>query len=675
MSTLITFKDRDKSWLSFNERVMLEATKPYTPTIEKLRFLAIYSSNLDEFYRVRVAAFQRAVVNPKGKSEDIKALSQLLSEIQCIIDRQQVTFGKIYREELLPELAQKGISIWKNEELDSAQSTFLRRYFQTHVRGLIHFQKDKVFLENRKLYLAIHIKNRTNEDIIYINIPSDTTRFISYPSKDRKSFIYLDDLIRIQLGSLLPNMEILGAYSIKMNRDAELYLEEEYRGDIKKKILKSLSKRSAGAPSRLLIDEKMPAQVRELLAISLHLDHSSFVDGGTYHNYFDFFGFPNEGGKELEYPKHEEIQVSQIESASSLLDLIERQDQLLHFPYHSYDYVLRLFNEAATDETVTEIRATMYRMSSSSAIARALINAAKNGKKVIVFVELKARFDEQNNIDWSERMKAAGVKIIYSIPEIKVHAKVALITRIRDNHCTRIAFYGTGNFNEKTAKIYTDHALLTANEILNEELFQLLLHLENETLEPQPEHLLIAKFNMIEKFKQLIDREIEIAQRGKKAEIIIKLNNLQDKQMIRKLYEAARKGVAVKLIIRGICCLNPEVSENISLYRIVGRFLEHGRIFRFENDGNPEIYLGSADWMKRNLHHRIEVIFPLRAEQLVKEVEAFLAIQLSDYRGTAVLDGELTNHFPFDSESTLTAQEAFYQFLLAKEEKTKSELV
>lgn len=676
MSKGSTFQDRDKSWLSFNERVMLEATKTYTPTIEKLRFLAIYSSNLDEFYRVRMAAFQRAVADAKGKPKDVEEIKLLLRESQEIINRQQNHFGRIYRDIVLPELEEKGISLWKGEELSSKQKFYLNRYFQTKVRGLIHFQKEKVFLENRQLYLAVLVKDDAGTlSMIYINIPNDSPRFISYPAASKQAFIYLDDLIRIHLDILLPHYEVHDAYSIKMNRDAELYLEEEYRGDIKKKILKSLSKRSGGAPTRLLIDERTPMNIRKLVGKSLDINIQSFTDGARYHNYFDFFGFPNAGDKELEYPKQEEVKISKIEEAKSMLDLIENEDQLLHFPYHPYDYVLRLFNEAATDNTVTEIRATMYRMSSSSAIAKALINAAKNGKKVVVFIELKARFDEQNNIDWSEKMRAAGVKIIYSIPDIKVHAKVALIARKREVSESKIAFYGTGNFNEKTAAIYTDHALLTSDSELNEELHRLLLHLENGKTDPKPNELLIARFNMVAKFNQLIDREIDFARLGKKAEITIKLNNLQDKQMIRKLYEAAANGVIVKLVVRGICCLNPEMSENISVYRVVGRFLEHGRIFRFENDGNREIFLGSADWMKRNLHHRIEVIFPLKDESLKLEIEEFLSIQLSAHRGTAVLDGELRNHFPFDEDSKVTAQEAFYNLLASKASASNVKLV
>lgn len=676
MEKTVLFIDRDLSWLSFNERVMLEAEKKYTPTIEKLRFLAIYSSNLDEFYRVRIAAFQRAVSDAKGNPSDVEDIKIQLHQIQEVVNRQQAKFGEIYRGTILPELAKNGITIWDKDVLDESQKSYLLRYFQTHIRGLIHFQTETIFLENRRLYLAVSVKDDSGKmQVIFINIPADSPRFIPYPTMEAHSFMYLDDLIRLHLHTLVPDFDILNAFAVKMNRDAELYLDEEFRGDIKKKILKSLSKRSGGAPSRLLIDQDMPSEIRELIAASLGLEAGSFIDGARYHNYFDFFSFPIPEQKGLVYPKQDDIKIRKLEEADSLLNLIEKQDQLLHFPYHPYDYVLRLFNEAATDSSVTEIRATMYRMSSSSAIAKALINAARNGKKVVVFVELKARFDEQNNIKWSEKMETAGVKIIYSIPDIKVHAKVALISRNRSGKMSRIAFYGTGNFNEKTAEIYTDHALLTADPNINDELHQLLRHLENGKVNPKPKELLIARFNMVEKFMQLIDLEIEFARKGQNAEITIKLNNIQDKPMIRKLYEAAAHGVQVKLIIRGICCLNPDYHENISVHRVVGRFLEHGRIFRFENGGNTKVYLGSADWMVRNLHHRIEVIFPVKDERLQNEIGAFLSLQLSAHRGTAILDQSLSNKFPYEESSDVTAQEAFYTLLASKQKVDKDAVV
>jgi polyphosphate kinase len=668
METSLPFIDRDLSWLSFNERVLLEAEKPYTPVIEKLRFLAIYSSNLDEFYRVRVAAFQRAVSDAKGKSEDIEEVKLLLIKIQKTVDTQQRKFGKIYRETVLPELEAQGIKIWRDNQLDLDQTAFLLRYFQTKVRGLIHFQEEPVFLENRMLYLAVSIEDKAGEQrLIYVNIPTESNRFIAYPSSDEKTFIFLDDLIRIHLPVLFPDHQVLSSYSIKMNRDAELYLEDEYRGDLKKKILKSLSKRSGGAPSRLLVDEQMPQELREKVGQSLGLETDRFIEGARYHNFSDFFGFKNPFGSELEYPRLKEIRIEAFEKATSLLDLIEKGDQLLHFPYQPYDYVLRLFNEAATDHSVTEIRATMYRMSSSSAIAKAFISAAKNGKKVVVFIELKARFDEANNIEWSEKMKAAGVKIIYSIPDIKVHAKVALFTRQKKGRATQIAFYGTGNFNEKTAAIYTDHALLTANPVLNKELDQLLKHLEDGKVKANPSNLLIAGFNMVKRFSQLVDREIAFARRGVKAEITIKLNNLEDKSMIRKLYEAAANGVKVNLITRGICCLRPDANEHIEVTRVVGRFLEHGRVFYFKNGGKDKLFMGSADWMKRNLHSRIEVVFPILDKALQEEMMKLLDIQQSAHRGTAFLDGDLTNQFPFEEVSKVTAQEEFYQFLATKE--------
>jgi len=674
MTSVAAFIDRDISWLSFNGRVLLEAEKSYTPVIEKLRFLAIYSSNLDEFYRVRVAAFQRAVKNAEDESQQFDDLKFLLEKIQSIVKFQQREFGRIYKTVVLPELEEKGVRIWQDEPLDRHQSDCLKRYFKTVVQGLIHFQETKVFLENRKLYLAVSLKSKQGKTrLVYINIPSEVNRFVPFPVGGGKSFMFLDDLIRLHLTQLFPDDEVQSAYSIKMNRDAELYLEEEYRGDLKKKILNSLSKRSGGAPSRLLVDENMPREMRYVLERTSGIDSDMFIDGARYHNFSDFFEFQNPFGDEWEYPKQRAIRLSAFERAESLLDLIEAGDRLLHFPYQPYDYVLRLFNEAATDHDVTEIRATMYRMSSSSAIAKALINAARNGKKVVVFVELKARFDEVNNIGWSEKMQEAGVKIIYSIPDIKVHAKVALITRQKGRERRRIAFYGTGNFNEKTAAIYADHALLTANAGLNEELDQLLKYLENEKVEPKPENLLIAGFNINEKFFQFIDREIDLARQGRKALIILKINNLEDKPMIKKLYSAAEKGVNVQIIVRGICCLNPEMSENIEVRRVVGRYLEHGRLFYFENGGNGKIYSGSADWMKRNLHRRIEVVFPVYDPDLCEQLKNLLKIQLAPQQGTVLLNAKLQNRFVFEDKSDISAQEAFYQYL-AKAENAKSEL-
>jgi polyphosphate kinase len=666
--------DRDISWLSFNERVLLEAERPYTPLIEKLRFLAIYSSNLDEFYRVRVAAFQRAAENADEESEQYEELRDLLQKIHDIVDEQQVKFGDIYRRVVLPQMAKQKVRIWQGESLDIHQEKCLTRYFQTHARGFIHFQEGTVFLENRKLYLAVSLaKNQGTQRIVFVNIPEELSRFVSYPATEGKAYMFLDDLIRMHLPLLFPEEIVRSAYSVKMNRDAELYLEEEYRGDLKEQILNSLSKRSDGAPSRLLVDEKMPEDLRKKVEESIGLDSEMFIDGGRYHNFSDFFDFENPVGTEWEYPVRREVRVAAIENADSILDLIEERDQLLHFPYQSYDYVLRLFNEAATDGSVTEIRATMYRMSSSSAIAKALINAARNGKKVVVFVELKARFDEVNNIRWSEKMQEAGVKIIYSIPDIKVHAKVALFTREKDGRKSRIAFYGTGNFNEKTAAIYADHALLTSNANINEELDRLLKYLDTGDIKPDPKHLLIAGFNINERFFHFIDREIDFAKSGQEAEIFVKINNLEDESIIRKLYEAAEAGVRIKLIVRGICCLNPEVNKNIEVRRVVGRYLEHGRVFCFNNGGEKEIYSGSADWMSRNLHRRIEVVFPLVDEKLFKEMEDYLDIQWSAHRGTVVLDGELNNLFAFDEESDVSAQEDFYQMLKSREE-VKTEL-
>ncbi len=668
MGSIKKYFDRDLSWLSFNERVLLEAERSETPVFEKLKFLAIYSSNLDEFYRVRVAAFQRVISDGKLEEKELNDYSYLLREIQSVVDKQQERFGSIYRDIVLPELNSSGIRIAHLDEISVDQKNALREFFRIQVLGSLHQQAEKPFLENRKLYLVVDGLDESGErSLRYLNIPTDrVNRFISVPDGDNHVFLFLDDLIRLYLNEVITGFEIQGVYAIKLNRDAELYLDEAYRSELKKKIQRALSNRSTGSPSRVLIDESMGDEVRERLAQDLDLRAASFVNGARYHNFYDFFSLPNPLKPQLEYPKVRSIRVPELVRSASIFDEIDKKDFLLNFPYQPYDYVLMMFNEAATNPEFTEIRATMYRMAADSAIGAALMTAAKNGKKVVVFVELKARFDEANNITWADKMKAAGVKIIYSIPDIKVHAKVALFTRQKGGKKKRYAFYGTGNFNEKTASIYTDHALLTSDVSMNAELESLLKYLDRGRKEPAPQELLIEGFNMVDRFTEMIDKEIAFAREGKEAQITIKINNLEDKPMIKKLYEASQKGVKINLIVRGILCLRPGVeglSENIQVFRVVGRYLEHGRVFKFENGGDPLYYMGSADWMKRNLRSRIEVVFPIKDSRLKKQVEDFIRIQLSAHRGTVEINSELQNDFPYEEESNIGAQEAFYRYL------------
>lgn len=652
----------------------MEARSEEVPLYEKIKFLAIYSSNLDEFFRVRYANLKSFnLLNEEGLPE---VQESLLTQIIDIVRKQQEEFGRIYTEIIIPELKKNKIRIWSGEKLSDTVRASLDHYFKCKVLAFLNpveVTKDSnLFLENRALYHAVKTKDAEgNEKVFVVNIPSNKLdRFISLDSeKDEFIYMFLDDIIRLSLDFIFPDKEIKGVWSIKLNRDAELYIEDEYSGDLVEKITSNLNKRKIGAPSRFLFDKTMPKDVLKVLRKSQNLSKDEIVAGGKYHNYYDFFGFPNPIAPKLENEFWTPLPHLNLETESSMLNAIEKRDFLLHFPYESYDYVLRFFSEAANDPKVKEIRTTLYRIASKSFVAEALITAAKNGKKVIVFMELKARFDEENNIKWAKAMEEAGIKIIYSIPGLKVHAKVALIKREGKDGLKRIAYFGTGNFNEQTALIYADHALLTSNEKMVDELEQVLKYLHKKKKDPKPETLLISQFNMQQKFIELIDREIAHAKNNFKGHIIIKLNNLQDPVMIEKLYEASKAGVKIDLIIRGICCLVPELkdfSRNINVIRIVDRYLEHARIFWFRNKGNPEIFMGSADWMKRNLYFRIEVIFPILNEEHKNEIQRNLEIQLKDNFKAVKLDSELRNIEQAPPKRKRSAQKGFYTWLKSR---------
>jgi len=412
--------------------------------------------------------------------------------------------------------------------------------------------------------------------------------------------------------------------------------------------LKEIKKRNLGVPSRFLYDRSMSEDLLQKCKEAFSLSEEDLVAGGEYHSLFDFLKFPNPIGQSLEFDKQEPLRNNKIEKHRSIFSAIDESDQMLHFPYHSYNYILQFFNQAAIDPRVTDIKVTFYRMASNSLIGNALISAAKNGKNVTVFIELKARFDEENNLIWAEKMQSQGVKIIYSIPGLKVHAKVALV-KMKTPQGTKknYSFFGTGNLNEKTATIYGDHGLLTCNKVMGEELDELFKYLYKRTPPKTFKNLLVSQFNIIDRFYELIDREIDHVKNGKVGHIIIKLNNIEDNGMIDKLYEASRVGVKIEMIVRGICCVIPGVenmSENITIRRIVGRYLEHARIFWFSNDGKDELFMGSADWMKRNLKSRIEVTFPVYDKNLTLDVKKILNLQLRDNTKAVILDKNQKNN-------------------------------
>lgn len=661
--------DRDISWLSFNERVLQEAARPEVPLLERLKFLSIYSSNLDEFYRVRIPALIAL------RQIDAHAVPDNIPEVvNNIIARQQQQFGKLFREELLPLLRQQHIHFLYREPIPEALRPGTRNYFLTKVAAFIQSvhlaAPGDFFPENNKIYLAARTVADGQADTLIINIPSaDCGRFYTETIDGLQYVVMMDDIIRDNLQWIVPGASVTDCYSFKVTRDAELDLEDEFKGDIADKIEQQITVRDFGLATRLLYDTHMPKdQLQELLQAFL-LGNAVIVEGGVYHNLKDLVEFPVKSAA-LSYERWPSLQYPL--KGNDIFEQVATQDVLLHVPYQSYDTLLQFFNQAALDPQVTDISVTLYRIAGDSLIANALISAAKNGKDVTVFVELKARFDEANNIRWAKKMKAAGVKIIYSIPALKVHAKVALVKRREGERVRYFGVLATGNFNESTARFYTDHILLTANGDILRELELLFLFLakrrkpeEGDTFPLQ--HLLIAQFNLQERFLDLIERETMQARQGKPAAITIKLNNLEESVMIHKLYEASQAGVEIRLIIRGICRLQPGVpglSERISVRRIVDRYLEHGRIFVFHNAGDPLVFLGSADWMNRNIYRRIEVCFPLYNDRLKAQIIAMIDLQWQDTASAVAIDAAGHNiTLPPATGGAIQSQHAIYRML------------
>lgn len=679
-----SYFDRDLSWLTFNYRVLEEAAREDTPLLERVFFLSVYCSNLDEFYRVRipaVAALQRI----KATREDYISSGgvQLLTKISSRINSQLENFGRLVTGQVLPALEQKGIHFNYRQPIPAAAKGAATSYFLTQVLAFlqpVYLTKAgaDLFPANDQLYLLIILdQGSSGEELVILNIPSDSLpRFFSTAEGTTHHVLFIDDIIRENLSFIFPYSIISGVFSFKISRDAELDLEDEYHGDIAEKIEKRLAKRDAGLATRLLYEPGVPLRILESLIRQLSLEAATIMEGGRYHNLRDLAGFPIKDPA-LSYQPWPATGRN-YDHRPSLMQVMMERDILLHVPYESYDPVLRFFNEAAIHPHVEEIFVTLYRVAKDSRIVHALISASRNGKKVTVFVELKARFDEANNLWWAKKMKEAGVKIIYSIPGLKVHAKIGLAKKRVDGRVHYCGLLATGNLNENTARFYTDHILLTGNHELMRELELLFIFLSKRKDPKKTEkiafqYLLVAQFNLQERFLKLIDREIVHAREGRPASIIIKMNNLEERVLIDKLYEASRAGVRIQLLIRGICCCVPGISgqsENITIHRIIDRYLEHGRVFIFHNDGQEEIFLGSADWMNRNIYRRIEVCFPLYDPRLKAEIRELIRLQLADTVAATPItaDSENTLTDPAPAGPTITgngirSQESIYRYL------------
>ncbi|TSD67043.1 polyphosphate kinase 1 [Inquilinus sp. KBS0705] len=677
----LQYFNRDISWLTFNERVLNEAENKEVPLIERINFLAIYSSNLDEFYRVRMPVLRALKKISEKEESKINADEQatLLNQANDIILKQQIKYGKILTTELLPLLKENNITLLYNQPLPDSIAGQVSNYFLSEVLAYlqpVQLDADSSFFpENNKLYFIIQLITASGvEKQMLLNIPSDELpRFLSVKQDAEQYILFLDDIIRFNLDKLFVGYIINGCYSIKVTRDAELDLKDEYAGDLSEQIEKQLNKRDMGLATRFLYSGDMPLDVLQLASANLDLQKATLVEGGRYHNLKDLSSLPV-NNPALQYDKWPAISPQQILISQPLAVTIAQGDILINTPYQSYSTILRFFNEAANNPDVEEINVTLYRVASNSRIVNALISAAKNGKKVRVVVELKARFDEANNLKWAKKMKSAGVEIIYSVTALKVHAKIALVKTRHGNRLSYSGLLATGNLNEGTARFYTDHVLLTTNHDLLRELELLFIFLAKRekpsSSNPiQFNHILVAQFNLQTRFLELIDREINLAKQGLPAVITIKMNNLEEKVMINKLYEASQAGVKISLIIRGICCLVPGVvgmSENITIKRIVDRYLEHGRVFIFNNNGNQEVFLGSADWMNRNIYHRIEVCFPVYNDAIKQELIKLIDYQLNDNVQAVMIDEHFNQVKPVLKGEAIQSQKAIYHYLSGK---------
>ncbi|MGJ8737680.1 polyphosphate kinase 1 [Zobellia laminariae] len=674
------YKDRDISWLFFNERVLLEANNPTTPLLERLKFLAIFSSNLDEFFKVRISQLrQLKSVDKSLRKKLISKPNKKLKKVLRIIDEQQQRFGAIM-ETIFKELLKEDIHFVTNEKITSEQKAFLNTYFKDIAADCEVFTTDKnPKLSDGGLYLFVA---QANDTYHFVKIPTDQhDRFVEIPGNGH-SFIFLDDVVKMHLNELLPQGAIEASYAIKLSRDAELYLEDDF-GDtpLADQIYDALHQRKSGQPTRLLYDAIMPETYKKVIRKTLDIGNIDLFPGGRYHNLSDFFGFNNPtDNPDLTYKVQVPLPHPILSKTKDFFASIAEKDQLVHFPYQSFDAVENFIVAAAKDGKVEHIKISLYRIAKASVLTDALLLALENGKKVTIFVEAKARFDEKNNIEWGKIFEDKGAKVFFSIPNIKVHSKIALIERTESDSLKRYAYIGTGNFNAKTSSIYCDHGLFTAHPQVTGDLNQVFSTLERHLIIPKLKRLLVSPFNTRNVFLQSIENEIKNSKKGLPAKITAKMNSLEDKNMIDALYRANEAGVQVRLIVRGFSCLIPKSAnelpsgcEPILITSIVDRYLEHGRIYLFHNNGDEKMYIGSADWMTRNLDRRIEVLTPILDSDIFNELNDILKLQLNDSVKSRVQDADDTNTLvSFEQEKPIRSQYAIYEYLKMKGETLSS---
>lgn len=678
-----TFIPKEISWLSFNGRVLQEAENKDVPLLERFKFLGIYSNNLDEYFRVRVATLKRLSLLGQG-SKDVLGYNPkaTLKKIHQIVLDQNVKFEKIYSG-LLQELEKHKIHFVNEKQLSSEQAEFVKKYFHQEVRTrlmpfMIGKEDDLPNLTDDAIYLAITLgKKDDRKRYALMEIPKDVLpRFIVLPEiGDDKYVMFLDDIIRFGLKDIffIFDFDDFTAHTIKLTKDAELDIADDISESYIDKLERSLQQRKLGSPTRIIYDRDMPADLLKMLMKKLRLGPDDVtVPADRYHNFKDFMKFPNLGKKKFYYEPVVPVQHRDIQPGKSILSAINRKDIMLCFPYHSFDNFIDLLREASIDPYVTSIEITLYRLARNSSVINCLLNAVRNGKEVTTIVELQARFDEEANILWGNKLREEGVKVIYGVPGLKVHAKLCLITRVKNEVTLRYAAVGTGNFNEDTAKIYTDQLLFTVNKKITNEVLKAFNFFNANYRKDNYYHLILSPFMLRNKITALIENEIRFAAAGKKAYIYLKLNNLTDDMIIEKLYEASKAGVTIRLIVRGMFSLVPgikDISENIKAIGIVDRFLEHSRFMIFCNGGEEECLISSADLMTRNIEHRIEVTCPVYDKAIRKEMKDIFELQWKDNVKARKLNATLSNEFVKPGKKEIRSQTEVYKYLKKISEK------
>ena len=682
MESKYQYFKRDISWLSFNHRVLLEADDDTLPLYERINFISIYSSNLEEFYKIRIAE-HKAVANG-GYSEDMTKdeAHELIFRIGEEVNKQLEDRIRIYEKKLIPALKENHIVFYQSqEEIALEHRPFITNFFMEEIFPYllpvpVCKQRVRTFIRDNRLYLSTRVirKDTGEKEYFIMKLPySKVPRFIELPKLGEDYYLmFMEDIIKANIGVMFPGYEVDCSYCCKISRDADVFVDDASTSEkIVEQLKKKVKKRKIGAVCRFVYDRHMPQDYLEYLADAFDIGVDDLIPGDKHLNLEDLSHLPNPNKSLLSAKKPEPMYLECLGKKQSVSRYVSKRDLLLHYPYHSFDHFIHFLYEAVHDPSVKEIMITQYRVAPHSEVINTLIAAAQNGKQVTVFVELKARFDEENNLATAELMQKAGIHIIYSIPGLKVHAKVALVLRRHKDGRPKksFAYISTGNFNEKTALVYADSALITSNREIVDDLHKLFRVLRKDITDPQFKHLLVPRFNLVPQLMQRLEFEKQQAVNGQKAHIILKMNALQDPAMIDELYRASEAGVQIDLIVRGICCLIPNqpYSRNIRITRIVDGFLEHARVWYFYNAGKPLVYMGSPDWMRRNLYRRIEAVTPVLDVRLKQEMIDMLNIQLADNQKAGWVDEHLRNVFKYNPEAQpIRSQITFYEYLKEK---------